>query len=91
MLINFKWKGPEMMVEIQTETGSFNKNQKHKVVLTVYIWYYWNYSTPNFIKTEYLLILWLTFYSFLLEIQNNTNFFLPNPGLISVIKFAKAV
>ena len=29
-----------MIVEIHTETGSFNKNQKHKVVLTVYIWYY---------------------------------------------------
>jgi hypothetical protein len=29
-----------MMVEIHTETGSPNKNQKHKVVLTVYIWYH---------------------------------------------------
>ena len=29
-----------MMVEIQAETDSTNKNQKHKAVLTVYIRYY---------------------------------------------------
>ena len=36
-----------MAVEIQTETGRSNKNQKHKDVLTVYIRYCCTYNTTD--------------------------------------------